>query len=67
MVKVANRLGVEPTAKLLGVRSSLLMRFIEGLSPVPDRILLKAVDLILDDATPEIPPLAPPAKTRPPG
>lgn len=49
IVKLANKLGAEQTAKLLDIRPSLLMRFIEGTTPVPDQILLTAVDLVLEE------------------
>ena len=47
--------GPEAAAARLGISVTLLERFLKGALPVPDSILLKAVDDALDD-----PPLGPP-------
>jgi hypothetical protein len=59
LVKLINKLGVEQTSRELGIRPGMLMRFIEGKSPVPDSVLLKAIDYLLDEE------VAPPAAVLP--
>jgi hypothetical protein len=52
--------GPEQAARRLGVSATLLERFLKGGTPVPDAVLLKAVDCVLDSGPPEpIPPLQP--------
>ena len=53
--------GVEPAAARLGIRPGLVQRFVDGLSPVPDSVLLKALDLMAQPAEPT-PPLQPASK-----
>lgn len=53
--------GVEPAAARLGIRPGLVKRFADGLSPVPDSVLLKALDLMAQPAEPT-PPLQPASK-----
>jgi hypothetical protein len=47
--------GPEQAARQLGVTSSLIQRFAEGQVPVPDSLMLKALDLL---AAPDAPPPA---------
>lgn len=42
--------GPEAAAARLGISRTLLERFLKGAIPVPDAILLKAVDFVLSDA-----------------
>ena len=50
MVKVVNKLGgVRRAALELGISESILTRFIEGAMKVPDSVLLRAVDYVLED------------------
>ena len=53
--RVVAKLGVERTAKELGVSPTLIQRFLHGALPVPDQLLLKAVDAL------EAPQASPPA------
>jgi hypothetical protein len=46
---VAKLGGVLPAAVELGIGPSLMARFVEGRVPVPDSILLQAVDIVLDE------------------
>ncbi len=44
--RVVKKLGsVDLAAARLGIRPGLVERFVDGLSPVPDTVLLKALDL----------------------
>ena len=55
IVKVVNKLGgIEMAATRLEVSPSLLMRFVEGTMNVPDAVLLRVVDYLLDEL-PEAP------------
>jgi hypothetical protein len=48
--KVVVKLGGSfAAAAQLGVEPSLLSRFLDGTTPVPDLLLLRAVDIVLDD------------------
>jgi hypothetical protein len=42
--------GVRPAAKRLGITDTLMQHFLKGTMPVPDAVLLKAVDVL--DETP---------------
>ena len=59
--------GVETAAARLGIRPGLVQRFIDGLAQVPDPVLLKALDLMVDtDATVQaLQPTSKPPKGRP--
>jgi hypothetical protein len=39
--------GLSPLARLLGVRTANLMRWLDGEAPVPQAIFLKAVDVLV--------------------
>lgn len=53
IVKVVNKLGgVDMAATRLEVSPSLLMRFVEGTMNVPDAVLLRVVDYLLDELPP---------------
>jgi hypothetical protein len=48
--KVVAKLGGSFAAAVqLGVEPSFLNRFLDGATPVPDVVLLRAVDIVLDD------------------
>lgn len=50
IVKVVNKLGgIDMAATRLEVSPSLLMRFVEGTMNVPDAVLLRVVDYLLDE------------------
>ena len=56
IVKVVNKLGgIDAAATRLEVSPSLLMRFVEGTMNVPDAVLLRVVDYVLDEL-PQTPP-----------
>jgi hypothetical protein len=44
--------GVEIAAVRLGMRPGLVQRFTDGLAQVPDSVLLKALDLMVDTDAP---------------
>ncbi len=44
--------GVEMAAVRLGMRPGLVQRFIDGVTQVPDSVLLKALDLMIDADSP---------------
>jgi hypothetical protein len=44
--------GIERLAVLLGVSSSLVTRWIEGLAPIPPDMFLRCVDLLLEQQPP---------------
>jgi len=55
IAKVVNKLGgVDTAAATLGISASLLLCFLEGTRSVPDTLLLRAVDYVLDEF-PELP------------
>jgi hypothetical protein len=54
---VVAKLGVERTAKELGVSPTLVQRFLDGGVLVPDQLLLKAVDAL--EAPQEVPAVLP--------
>lgn len=50
MAHIAVRLGgVEKCAARLGINASTLNHYITGTTPIPDKLALQVVDLILDD------------------
>ena len=55
----------EIAAVRLGIRPGLVQRFLDGLTAVPDSVLLKALDLIADPVEP--PPALQPASKGPKG
>ena len=49
--RLVHRLGgPQAAARRLGISATLLERLLKGAMPVPDAILLKAVDFALDDS-----------------
>lgn len=65
---LVSKLGsVETAAARLGIRPSLVQRFIDGMAPVPDTLLLKALDFISDPTqpAPALQPESKPPKGRP--
>jgi hypothetical protein len=50
-------------AKRLGIGETLLARFLYDLHPLPDRLLLRAVDIVLENRHPGGSPLLAPAKS----
>jgi hypothetical protein len=48
-------LGSEEAAARLGISKTLLKRFLNGSIPVPDQVLLKALDLLPQSERPEGP------------
>jgi hypothetical protein len=68
IARVVKKLGsVELAAARLGIRPGLVQRFVDGLSPVPDPVLLKALDLVADPDSPvqALQPKSKPPKGRP--
>ena len=66
IVKVVNKLGgIDLAAARLEISPSLLMRFVEGTMSVPDAVLLRAVDHVLDEL-PERPIAVPDAEAPKP-
>jgi hypothetical protein len=64
LAMVVAKLGIERTAKELGVSQTLVQRFLDGAIPVPDQVLLKAVDAL--EAPPDVPAVLPDS-TKPKG
>ena len=61
LARVVEKLGsADHAAARLGVSATLLQRFLSGTIPLPDQLLLKAMDLIVDGVPPETPALAQP-------
>jgi len=52
--------GERALAAEIGISAALLARFMQDSRPLPDRLLLKAVDLILADRQSRLPPTPPP-------
>ena len=53
--KVVDRLGgIGPASVRLGISASLIAKFLDGTIFVPDTVLLRAVDVVLDEQ-PSIP------------
>lgn len=51
LARAAERLGgVEALAVRLKVSQRLLAHYLEGKDPVPDSLMLSAIDVVLDDA-----------------
>jgi hypothetical protein len=67
MARLVGKLGsVERAATRLGIRPSLVQRFLDGLVKVPDAILLKALDLMSEPTeTPALRPAHKGPKGRP--
>jgi hypothetical protein len=66
IARLVSKLGsVEKAAARLGLRPGLVQRFLDGTSPVPDSVLLKAVDSLADPVVPALQPQSPPPKGRP--
>jgi hypothetical protein len=70
LVRLVRKLGsAEAAAVRLGIRPTLVERFVEGLVKVPDAILLKALDVITNtapgDPVPALQPGSKPPKGRP--
>lgn len=66
--RVVKKLGsIELAAARLGIRAGLVQRFVDGLSAVPDAVLLKALDLVADPNSPvqALQPKSKPPKGRP--
>lgn len=59
--------GVELAAIRLGMRPGLVQRFLDGVTQVPDSVLLKALDLMVDTDAPvqALQPKSKPPKGRP--
>lgn len=68
LARVVAKLGVERTARELGVKPTLVERFLDGALLVPDALLIKLVDQVLDSApTTESPPALLPDSPKPKG
>ena len=66
IARLVSKLGsVEKAAVSLSIRPGLVQRFLEGQSPVPDAVLLRALDAMSDPAVPALHPQSPPPKGRP--
>jgi len=59
--------GVEITAVRLGIRPGLVQRFVDGHAQVPDPVLLRALDIMLEptEPTPALQPESRQPKGRP--
>ena len=56
LARVVEKLGtVDHAAARLGVSATLLQRLLSGAVPLPDQLLLKAMDLIVDGVPVETP------------
>jgi len=67
LARVVEKLGsVEHAAARLGVSATLLQRFLSGTIPLPDQLLLKAMDLVVDGAPAETPALGQPQAPKGP-
>lgn len=49
LARAVQKFGVAETASRLQISAPLLSRLIDGQKPVPDFVLLRAVDLVLDE------------------
>jgi hypothetical protein len=67
LARVVEKLGsVEHAATRLGISATLLQRFLSGRIPLPDQLLLKAMDLVVDGAPSETPAVAQPQAPKRP-
>jgi len=67
LARVVEKLGsVERAAARLGVSATLLQRFLNGSISLPDQLLLKAMDLVVDGALSEMPAVAQPQAPKGP-
>jgi hypothetical protein len=67
LARVVEKLGsAEHAAARLGVSATLLQRFLSGTIPLPDQLLLKAMDLVVDGVPSETPALAQPQTPKGP-
>ncbi len=55
LLKVVAKLGAQRVAQRLGISPSLLDRLLQGAMAVPDPLMLKAVDLALEEGPQDIP------------
>jgi hypothetical protein len=51
LAKAIEKVGLEAVAAHLGMRPALLSLYVDGQRTVPESMLLKLVDLVLDDET----------------
>ena len=63
MLKVVQQYGANDAAARLGITPTLLGRFLAGLMNVPDSLLIRAIDLLPEDAPSAVPSLEAPSKT----
>jgi len=54
LIKVVQQYGADGAAARLGITPTLLGRFLAGLMQVPDPLLMRAIDLLPEDA-PSVP------------
>ena len=67
LARVVEKLGsVDRAAARLGVSVTLLQRLLSGTVPLPDQLLLKAMDLMVDGAPVETPAVAQPRAPKGP-
>jgi hypothetical protein len=50
LIKVVQQYGADGAAARLGINPTLLGRFLAGLMQVPDSLLIRAIDLLPEDA-----------------
>ncbi len=50
LIKVVQQYGADGAASRLGINPTLLGRFLAGLMQVPDSLLIRAIDLLPEDA-----------------
>jgi hypothetical protein len=68
LIKVVQQYGPHGAAARLGISPTLLDRFLTGLMNVPDSLLMRAIDLLPEDApsdparSPDVPREIPPPK-----
>jgi hypothetical protein len=68
LIKVVQQYGPHGAAARLGISPTLLDRFLTGRTNVPDSLLMRAIDLLPEDArsgpapSPEVPREIPPIK-----
>jgi hypothetical protein len=51
LIKVVQQYGADGAAARLGITSTLLGRFLAGLMNVPDSLLMRAIDLLPEEAS----------------